>query len=151
MSELIFYRQARIDGGLRTGIELNGQTLAERFENESSEPDPVLIWYVELRCEGPGVPETSKEAYCWLLDHSQAISEGFAKCAAETSVGVDPDIYPAQWGGFDSTPLDTQWVIVYSALRRIDSRQMSQFLAQIGSAWEVLIRDLEPQPIFSDR
>lgn len=151
MSELIFYRQARIDGGLRTGIELDGEMLAERFENESSEPDPILIWYVELRCAGSGIPDTSAEAYRWLVDHSSTISEGFKKCAVETNVGVDPDIYPAQWGGFESTPPDTRWVIAYSALRRIDSRQMNQILAEIGSTWEVLIRDLEPQPILSDR
>ncbi len=151
MSELIFYRQARIDGGVRTGIELDGMTLAERFENESSEPDPVLVWYVELRCEGPGIPEISAEAYRWLIDHSREISEGFARCATETSVGVDPDSYPAFWRDFDNTPPDTQWVIVYSALRRIDSRQLSQILAEIGLTWPDLIQNLKPQPILSDR
>ena len=40
MPNLTFYRQARIDGGIRTGIELDEDTVFEYFEEGGSEPDP---------------------------------------------------------------------------------------------------------------
>ena len=33
MTTINFYRQARVDGGKRTGVEIDGETVLERFES----------------------------------------------------------------------------------------------------------------------
>jgi len=71
MPKLIFYRQKRYDQAIRTGVELDGETIAERYEEGGSEPDPGLLWYVDLRCEGSAIPDGFDEAAHWLLDHSE--------------------------------------------------------------------------------
>ena len=53
MPNLTFYRQKRVDGGVRTGVELDGETVASLFEEGDPERDPALLWFVDLRCEGP--------------------------------------------------------------------------------------------------
>jgi hypothetical protein len=42
MAMLNFYRQVREDGGIRTGIELNGTTIFERFESGGDDYDLAL-------------------------------------------------------------------------------------------------------------
>jgi len=41
MPTITFFRQARNDGGVRTGIEVEGQTVLSRFEGEEAD-DPAL-------------------------------------------------------------------------------------------------------------
>ena len=70
MPNLTFYRQARIDGGIRTGIELDEDAVFEHFEEGGPELDPTLLWYVDLRCQGPGLPDEPRKAREWLIDHA---------------------------------------------------------------------------------
>lgn len=81
MAKLIFYRQKRYDNGIRTGLELDGDPIAERFEEGDKDRDPALIWYVDLCCEGPGVPDDPDLAERWLVDHSPLIRDGFCRFA----------------------------------------------------------------------
>ena len=74
---LRFYRQERVDGGLRTGIALGMTALFERFEIEGEEWDPSLAWSIELRCTGPSLPSVAGEVRSWLLARAGLIEEGF--------------------------------------------------------------------------
>jgi hypothetical protein len=78
MAQLLFYRQKRVDGGVRTGLDLDREEIAEHFEEGELERDPALLWYVDLRCDGPGVPADGEAALQWLIDYAPVIREGFS-------------------------------------------------------------------------
>lgn len=144
MAKITFYRQKRIDGGLRSGISVGDETVLGLFEPGPTDNDPALLWYVDLRCEGARLPTDPKEAREWLLRHEDVIRAGFADCARECSAGIDPDIYPRLWSDFASTPKDIRMVIALSAVRRVDAREISKVLQDIGSHWGHYIRALKP-------
>ena len=50
MTKLTFYRQGRKDGGIRTGVEVNDESVLGRFEEGDKETDSALDWYVDIRC-----------------------------------------------------------------------------------------------------
>ena len=62
MPKLVFYRQKRYDGAIRTGLELDDDPIAEHYEEGSGERDPALLWFVDLRCKGPGIPGDPDDA-----------------------------------------------------------------------------------------
>jgi hypothetical protein len=144
MPKLTFYRQQRIDGGIRTGIELDGETIYGLFEEGEEEVDPRLVWYVDLRCEGPRLPQTTRGARKWLLDQAPMISDGFVRCAREIRAGIDPDIYPLFWDKFPDAPSGTRLKIALCAVRRVAAIEMSGVVAEIGSHWTEYVRALKP-------
>src|SRR5690242_3914399 len=79
-SNLVFYRQGRIDGGIHTGIDAFDTPVLQSFENEApdDESDPVLSWYIDVRCKGRGLPTSAQEARAWFLEHQGIIRSGLA-------------------------------------------------------------------------
>jgi hypothetical protein len=143
MPKLIFYRQKRYDQAIRTGVELDGETIAERYEEGGSEPDPALLWYVDLRCEGSAIPDGLDEAARWLLDHAETIRSGFSAFAEHLRAGADPDIYSLIWDEFKDVPENVKMSIACSAARRIDAREMALILKEIADNWTTIIQKLD--------
>lgn len=144
MAKLVFYIQKRFDGGSRTGIELDDETIAHHFEDVQGEHNPKLRWFVDLRCNGPGVSDDPETAIAWLLGQSEVIRDGFARFAEELAVGADPDVFSLRWTAFDGLPEGVEMAIVCSATRRTDARELSGIVADFGNRWnEILLRDLE--------
>ena len=143
MAKLLFYRQERADGGVRTGIELLGSPIAERFEEEASEPDPVLLWAVDLRCDGAGVPESPDDALRWLSDLTPAISAGFDRAAATIGVGIDPDVSIRLFSDFDGLPAEVSLSIGCAVKDRETGREIGGVLREIGRNWEALLDAFE--------
>ncbi len=148
MPKLTFYRQKRDDGATRTGIELDGETIAERFEGGEGERDPALLWYVDLRCEGAGLPDDPDAATHWLLEQAPIIRVGFARFAERLRAGVDTDLYSLTWSEFADVPEGVGMTIACSAIRRIEAREMSAILADVGSHWDDIIKTIDvPQEV----
>ncbi|HZW34920.1 MAG TPA: hypothetical protein VFF52_29625 [Isosphaeraceae bacterium] len=143
MAKLIFYRQKRYDGGVRTGLELDGDPIGERFEGGEGERDPALIWYVDLRCEGPGIPDDPDLAEQWLFDHAPIIRDGFLRLAERLRAGTDKDIYSLKWSDFPDAPEGVSMTIACSAVRRVDGREISAVLKDIASHWEDILQTIE--------
>jgi hypothetical protein len=148
MAKLIFYRQQRFDGAVRTGVELDGETIAERFEGGGVDSDPVLLWYIDLRCDGQGIPDDPNAAAQWLLDQSELIRDGFVRFAEKLRVGADLDLYSLTWSDFRDPPPEVRMMIACSAARRVDAREMSGKLIDVGENWDAIIRALDiPQEV----
>jgi hypothetical protein len=136
VTKIIFYRQKRRDGGIRTGIEINGETelgLEEGFTG--SELDPVLLWFVDLRCEGKKLPTDPEAAREWLLKHSPVIRGGFETLAGQIQAGIDFNSYPYLWPVPDS-PRGVNMTIACSAMRRNDARAIPEVLMDIAAHWQ---------------
>jgi hypothetical protein len=141
MAMLIFYRQVREDGGIRTGIELNGTTVFERFESGDDDYDPALVWYVDIRYEGTNLPQTAEEARDWLQRHGMYVRDGLPVLADKLRAGVDVGSYPLRWP-VPNVPEGVRMTVVCSALRRVPGLEIASVLNEIGSRWEDLIKDL---------
>jgi hypothetical protein len=87
-----FCRQLRMDGGYRTGLEVDGETVYGLFEEGQTDDDPRLRWFVDLRCVGSKLPKSARLARAWLLKNSPMIVDGFARCSQEVRAGIDPDL-----------------------------------------------------------
>ena len=143
MPRLVLYRQKRYDEAIRTGVELDGETIADRYEGGGSEPDPALLWYVDLRCDGSGIPDGPDEASHWLIDHSDTIRSGFSAFAEHLRAGADSDVYSLTWDKFENVPENVRISIACSAIRRIDAREMASILKEIGDNWITIIHRLD--------
>jgi hypothetical protein len=145
-STLIFYRQAREDGGVRTGIELGGSRIFERFEAPTEEYDPSLIWSIELRFRGESVPHSAEEARSWLLGQSEVVEEGLDRYAEHLRAGSDPTgDYPLTWSDFRQLPGDLTVEVACTAQRRVDALQLGSYLRSVAKNWESFVESLEPR------
>ncbi len=146
MGKLSFYRQARQDGGVRTAIEVNEDTVLHHFEEGGDESDPSLLWWVDLRCEGPGLPKGAEEARRWLLTHAGSIKEGFGRLAEKLHAGLDVDLYPLQWSDFHGLPKRVKATAVCSAIRRVTARDIATVVRGLAGHWEEIIANLPALP-----
>jgi hypothetical protein len=138
---LSFYRQQRRDGGVRTGIEIDDHTELGRFENEAEDSDPVLAWWVDLRCEGRKLPMDPESARRWFLEHAAVIHRGFQTLANEMEAGLDFNTWPHVWP-VPGSPRGVRMAIACNASRRRDGLKMPQILKEIDQHWEELIATL---------
>ena len=109
---------------LRTGVELDDDRVADAFDPGPDGIDPALIWYIDLRCEGEGVPDDPEPVLDWLLEHGPIIRDGFSRLAEHLRNGYDPDIYTLKWTDFQERPQDVTMLIACSAIRRVDAREI---------------------------
>ena len=137
-SNLVYYRQGRVDGGIHTGVDAFDAPLLESFENEApyDESDPVLAWYIEVRCKGRGLPTSVDGARAWLLKHQEVIRSGLAALADELSVGLDVESYPYFWRKFPSQFKEAQLTLVCSAHRRPNGIGLARQVRSFGDHFE---------------
>jgi hypothetical protein len=131
----------RNDGGKRTGIEINGETVLGCFEKGKKPPDSALLWFVDIRCSGSRLPTECEAAREWLLDKAPVIQRALRKLANELQVGIDFS-KPVERGIPDIGKGITS-SIHCSAIRRLQAGEMANALAETGSHWEALLKSLE--------
>lgn len=144
MPKLIFYRQLRADGGVRTGVDVDGDTVYGIFEEGESDDNPRLRRFVDLRCNGERLPRTGRGARKWLLEHGGAITTGIEHCADEVSAGIDPDVLSYTWSGFEHLAQGVGAKLVMSAARRSDAIEMPEILRDISANWGQIVRSMKP-------
>ena len=81
MSDLLFYQQARRDGGVRIGIEVDGDLILHRFIEGKLPNDPGLLWFIDVSLSGPQVPADAEAARDWLLEQKQPVVQALSEFA----------------------------------------------------------------------
>lgn len=144
MATVTVFRQARVDGGIRTGFDIDGQTVVEQFEEGRGEHDPRLLWFVDLRFRGNRVPADSLAAKTWVKGHSDKATAGLNELADSLIVGVDTDYIPGEWPltGF-GRGVDAK--VAYSSIRRIDAREMGKIVRSMAKLWPTILESLQPE------
>lgn len=140
MSKLTFYVQQRVDGGRRTGIDIDGETVFEHFEAAGEEFDPALLWYVDIRCVGnlPSEPDRAKQ---WLLDQMEPLRASLQSLGQELEVGLDSGLWPLQ-RKVEAAPPGVEIAIVCSSLRRVATRDFGQILSHLASQFPAIVNSL---------
>ena len=141
MKTIDFYRQARVDGGERTGVEVNGETVLEQFEPGDKEEDAALLWFVDVRCAGDSLPGEAEAVREWLLEKGSIIQTRLREIANELPAGIDfsepisrdvPDVGRG-----------VSIKIFCSAIRRLHARDMAKALSEASAQLAELLQKLE--------
>lgn len=141
MAELTFFRQKRFDGGIRTGIEIDGHTVFENFMPGGPDDDPSLLWYIDVKCFGDGLPTEPEEVRRWFMDNGEALKEQLLLIAnTSLSVGFDTELRPFQR---NLCLKDISSKMIVTAIRRITAREISSELQDLCNNWHKLLNDME--------
>ncbi len=143
MAKLLFYRQKRVDEGVRTGLEVGEYELAWRFDPGPGESNPILLWFVDIKCEGPGIPDGPEQAQEWFENHGQMLRRGLRSYAQEIKTGTDIGFHSTTWNAEPQTSEDVQVTISCSASNRVSARQMASILEDMADQWDEILDALE--------
>lgn len=141
MSSFTVYKQTRVDGGIRTGVDLDGAECFQDYVPGAGEEDPAILWYLDVRGRGAGVPSDPDQLWQWLLDSEPAIQQACQRAAEQLSAGVDGDGWPFRLR-FPNLMTDVDVEIVGSALRRVEGTEMGRFILEFASDWSPMLTRL---------
>jgi hypothetical protein len=143
MAEVTFYHQERVDGGRRSGVTVDGETVLHGFIPGSNDDyDPALEWYVDVSLTTAN-PPTQTSALGWLNDRKPEIEQALAETAEVLSTGIDADSMPAE---FERNGTDGRIRVTVSAMRRLVGRRVGEKLLEFARMdWGQLFPVLTPQ------
>jgi hypothetical protein len=94
MSTVSLYHNDRVDGGKRTGLEINGQRAFEQYVPGGEERDPAIRWYLDVDLPAAKTPMNRRESALWLRTHHRQIEEVVTQAKKELGAGYDADGLP---------------------------------------------------------
>ncbi|MGH7140594.1 MAG: hypothetical protein ACREHD_33090 [Pirellulales bacterium] len=141
MAKLAFYQQARVDGGMRSGVDRDDTPLLHEFHEGSGEQDPALLWYVDVEFEGDALPNDAEAARRWLVRRAASVAAALGQLADDLALGVDIASRPLK-RSIEGLPQDVLGTISCSAVRRMDCRQIAERLRNLAAQWRQIIRRL---------
>jgi hypothetical protein len=143
MVSVTLYQQARVDGGVRSGIEVNGVREWETFQDGGEEFDPALLWFIDVRCKSKNLPKEAEQAKAWLLASAGVIRQGLLDAADHLELGFDSDLRPYEGPEIELPEGGTMCVHVH-AIRRLVARDIERELRRMAKGLTKLIKSMEP-------
>lgn len=145
MSVLKFFKNARNDGGVRTGIALDDEVVLEDFK-EGREPDPALLWYVDLVFESDNIPSDIEEIRAWLLAQRPWVATALEEISSKLEIGIDQDWSPFSYV-LGHAPRGVKATLTGAAMRRVRVVDFAEHLRGIKEQWTRELRRLKnPAP-----
>lgn len=141
MPTLAFYRQARVDGGMRTGVDWGDTPLLHEFQPGNDQDDPAITWYVDVEFDGEDLPADPEAARNWLVRRGTAVAAALRHLADELLLGIDVGSWPLK-RPISGLPRGVKGAVSCSASRRVDCRHIAQRLADLAEQWRGVIRRL---------
>ncbi len=134
MATITFFIQTRQDSGVRSGVDVNGNSVLTRFNAGSGdEPDPAIRWYVDVRCSGMVLPSGGDGARQWLAEHAPQIKAALLAAAQQIPAGIDPGDWPYRYESKIGAARKIS--IVCSAVRQVDARELGGILKDLAKNW----------------
>lgn len=143
MATLVFYRQKRRDGGIRTGLEIDERSALHRFFPGNGDSDPILEWFVDVRAEGRRLPKDPEAARQWLSEQSETVRQELLQLAEQLQGGIDLDSWPVR-RVITHGPRGIRWTISCSAVRRLEARSIAEVLRDLANNWSRYLKQLRP-------
>jgi hypothetical protein len=135
MPTINFYRQFRRDGGFRTGVEVDGESVLMQFDPGDAggdEPDPRLVWYVDVSCRGGSLPREVGAVRRWLLRHEAGITRTIHALAKSVPQGIDPSDWPLRKEAKIGL---VKLAVTCSVVRRLEAQRVSEILRDVADKW----------------
>jgi hypothetical protein len=144
MTKLIFFHQRRKDGGIRTGIEINDDLVLEQFIPGTSELDPVLLWYIDVRLEfKKSISPEANSVRTAVSAIANPIREALRASANEFQAGIDRGIWPAR-RKISGLPSGISGEVVCSTTRALRLEDLSAAFAALGRDFSKIVDRLQP-------
>ncbi len=143
MPVISFFRQKRYDDSIRAGLGLGDRSVLQSFERSENEPDPALLWYLDLRIEGACLPTEVESARRWLVEHERPLMREFADAATKLQLGLDQGDARPFVRRFD-LQTGVSGVITVSGVRALDEGELSEAVSYTGKNLSAIIEALEP-------
>ncbi len=144
MRTVTLYRQARVDGGVRTGAEVDGRTVFMHFVPGDDDEDSALLWFIDVQISADNVPSRLELLQQWLVQHDGPVRAVLQEMADDLSLGIDTDGWPfsrsKQFGALLVK-------VSCSAVRRLESREIALHLRDIAAHWQSYTSQLEAVPV----
>lgn len=145
MPELSLFRQGRADGGIRSGLMIDGISALQQFEAGNRDDDPALLWYVDVVVEGKGLPRDPELAREWFVRHREIFQEALTTTADKLRGGFDKEQGPSQF------PISTisrsgkghKGRLIVFAVRRKNALEISKQLRELARDWDEVLQELE--------
>jgi hypothetical protein len=141
MAELMYFKNVRRDGGVRIGVELDGERIFHSFQAGAGDEDPSIAWYVDVRCAGSGVPSTAAGVRTWLPTLAPYVRQGMTELATRLEVGIDEESFPVSHT-VGNPPPGTMLSIHCSAIRSVRDDEIGRRLVEEAEHWEDEVRQL---------
>ena len=148
MPTIWYYKNVRVDGGVRTGIDIDGDRVYHRFVAGDEDETPVLKWFVDVQCTGDSLPTEPESARDWLLANLEAIRGELSRVAEQLVVGLDE----LSWPYMHSSKLadeDVDLRVRCSAIRRLDGLQIAERLREVANGLEKDVASLPPAELIT--
>lgn len=138
MASISFYRQARADGGIRTGITVNDLEVMGSFAGNQADTDPSLLWFVDVTCVGR-LPMNRDAARNWLLENGAVISAKLDRLGTKLETGID-----VAWP-ITKTELEKgiKIKVTCSAIRRLDRYRIGKIVRRVARNFRSYVRNLD--------
>jgi hypothetical protein len=144
MPTIGFYRQVRVDGGVRTGIDIDGDAVLQRFDPGAGDDDPALLWYVDIDCNGESLPDSAEDARQWLIDNAGRIVRELSDAADQLEIGADDSWRP--WRR-TATEGGVQVEVSCMAVRRLANRRLGRHVRELADSWPRVLASLETRAV----
>jgi hypothetical protein len=142
MTKLTFFHQKRKDRAVRTGIEMDGELLLERYFPGEAEKDPALLWYVDVRCSSlQPIAADPGEARRFFLNIGAQVQSALLETAEELRAGMDSEIWPHR-KEIHHLPQGAAGEVVCSAMKRITDGELAQVLRDLARNWKDKLEEL---------
>ncbi|QDU87421.1 hypothetical protein Pla175_07810 [Pirellulimonas nuda] len=143
MPVITFFRQKRYDDSIRAGLGLGERSVLQSFVPSGNEPDPALLWYVDLRVEGSHLPTEVEAARRWLVEHEQQLMRELADAAMKLQIGLDQVESGPCVRRFDLQD-GVSGTLTVSGIRALDEGELSAAVSETGQNLREIIESLEP-------
>ena len=127
MAKLVFFKNVRTDGGVRTGIEVDDHRYFHHFVDGRKPRDSALDWFVDIICEGRAIPKKPGELKAFLLQLGPYIRKGLQELAERLQAGLDEQPIPFSYS-VKPAPAGLKVTIKGSAIRRIRAEDIAKNL-----------------------
>jgi hypothetical protein len=142
MTKLTFFHQKRKDSAIRTGVEVNDELALENFVPGDNERDPVILWYIDIRCESKAdFPPDPEAARLFFTRIAPRISMALLDLARELAAGLDSDTWPAR-RRISNLPPGIKAELACSATQRVAGGEISMALEKLAKNWKQILADL---------
>ena len=140
MAEIHVFRNVRRDGGVRLGINIDGETAFHQYTGPLEE-DPSLVWYLDIICTGKKLPRDPGDVKEWLLIEGPLIRKGLEALAQRMEVGWDDLTLPFHLD-IQGCPKGVSIQIKGSVLRGFRATQLAGIFFNTAKHWDRDIRRL---------
>lgn len=145
MTTIAYFRNVCRDGGIHLGLYVDDDVLFENWKNQAEEPDPVLDWWIDVRCQTAEFPKNADQIRDWFLGLSGQINDALEKLAKQLDVGMDGGVIPFHFRSkvADAAGKPVEIEIKGAASARVRAPDVARQILDTRTSWQ---QDLAEAP-----